>query len=138
MKDGDVYLYGVEGMRWGVRKKREKMGNFSLKKSKVMLGKTPAILYKWTDKNGDKVAEFKTWDWWDGKNISDLEISENYRGKGLSYQLLDYATKKKIGVKNLAVNKTNNIAKHVYDKYGFKVVDQDDDLYYMSLEENYD
>ena len=28
------------------------------------------------------------------KNISDLEISENYKGLGLSYQLLDYATKK--------------------------------------------
>lgn len=97
-----------------------------------MLGKTPAIQYKWSDKSGNPVTEFKTWDWWDGKNVSDLEINEKYRGQGLSYQLLDYAVKK-CGAKNLAVNKNNYIAKHVYDKYGFEITDQDDDMYYMSL-----
>ena len=83
-----------------------------------MLGKTPSIQYKWHTKNGNLVAKFKIWDWWDGKNISDLEISENYKGLGLSYQLLDYATKR-CGAKNLAVNKSNTVAKYVYDKYGF-------------------
>lgn len=98
----------------------------------VMLGKTPSIQYKWHTKNGDYVAEFKIWDWWDGKNISDLEINEKYRGLGLSYQLLDYATKR-CGARNLAVKKSNTIAKHVYDKYGFQVTDEDNAYYYMSL-----
>lgn len=135
MKKDELMHYGVKGMKWGVRKDRTKFGDFSLKKNKVMLGKTPAVHYKWSDKNGKPVAEFKIWDWWDGKNVSDLEINENYRGKGLSYQLLDYAVKK-CGAKNLAVNKTNSIAKHVYDKYGFEVTEEDDNMYYMSLKEN--
>ena len=100
----------------------------------VMLGKTPSIQYIWRTNNGDIVAEFKIWDWWDGKNVSDLEISENYRGLGLSYQLLDYATKR-CCARNLAVKKDNTIAKHVYDKYGFLVTDEDDEYYYMSLSE---
>ena len=134
MVKNELMHYGVKGMKWGIRKDRIKFGDFSLKTNKLMLGKTPAIQYKWTDKKGKLVAEFKIWDWWDGVNVSDLEIHGEYKGKGLSYQLLDYAVKK-CGAKHLAVNKTNNIAKHVYDKYGFEVVDQDDDLYYMTLKE---
>ena len=103
----------------------------------VMLGKTPSIQYKWHTKNGNLVAEFKIWDWWNGKNISDLEIREKYRGLGLSYQLLDYSTKI-CGAKNLAVNKSNAIAKYIYEKYGFQVTDEDDEYYYMSLSEGND
>ena len=108
--------------------------NLDVTTKQMMLGKTPSIQYTWHTKNGDIVAKFKIWDWWDGKNISDLEISENYRGLGLSYQLLDYATKR-CGARNLAVNKNNTIAKYVYDKYGFLVTDEDDEYYYMSLSE---
>lgn len=141
MMDDELKHYGIKGMKWGVRRSKEELNksrknkdlsNFSLKKSKVLLGKTPAMQYKWTDKNKKPVAEFKIWDWWDGVNVSDLEIDKEYRGLGLSYQLLDYATEK-CGAKNLAVRKNNVIAKHVYDKYGFKTVDQDDEMYYMTL-----
>lgn len=72
----------------------KELKNLNITTEQVMLGKTPSIQYKWYTKKGDYVAEFKIWDWWDGTNISDLEISENYKGLGLSYQLLDYATKK--------------------------------------------
>lgn len=75
----------------------KELSNFNMTTKQVMLGKTPSIQYKWHTKNGNYVAEFKIWDWWDGKNISDLEISENYKGLGLSYQLLDYATKRLCG-----------------------------------------
>ena len=98
----------------------------------MMLGKTPSTQYIWRTNNGDVVAEFKIWDWWDGKNVSDLEIREKYRGLGLSYQLLDHATKR-CGAINLAVEKSNTIAKYIYDKYGFRVTDEDDEYYYMSL-----
>lgn len=110
----------------------KELKNLNITTEQVMLGKTPSIQYKWHTKNGNRVAEFKIWDWWDGKNISDLEISENYKGLGLSYQLLDYATKR-CGARNLAVKKINTIAKHVYDKYGFQVTEEDDEYYYMSL-----
>lgn len=86
---------------------------------------------------GEQVAEFKIWDWWDGKNVSDLEITEKYRGLGLSYQLLDYATKT-LKANNLAVKKDNVIAKYVYDKYGFSTADEDDEYYYMSLDKRDD
>lgn len=106
--------------------------NLDMTTNQVMLGITPSIQYTWHTKNGDIVAEFKIWDWWDGKNVSDLEISEKYRGLGLSYQLLDYATKR-CGAINLDVEKNNTIAKHVYEKYGFQIIDEDDTYYYMSL-----
>ena len=112
----------------------EEYRNLNITAKQVMLGKTPSIQYKWHTKNGNLVAEFKIWDWWDGKNVSDLEINEKYRGLGLSYQFLYYATKR-CGARNLAVNKNNTIAKYVYDKYGFLVTDEDDEYYYMSLSE---
>lgn len=112
----------------------KELRNLSITTKQIMLGKIPSIQYKWYTKNGNHVAEFKIWDWWDGKNISDLEINEKYRGLGLSYQLLDYATKR-CGARNLAVKKSNTIAKHVYDKYGFQVIDEDNEYYYMSLDD---
>ena len=106
--------------------------NLDVTTKQMMLGKTPSTQYIWRTDDGDVVAEFKIWDWWDGKNVSDLEIREKYRGLGLSYQLLDYATKR-CGAMNLAVEKSNTIAKYIYDKYGFRVTDEDDEYYYMSL-----
>lgn len=107
------------------------ISDFYLTTNKIMLGEILATQYKWTDKNGNKVAEFKIWDWWDGVNISDFEIYEEYRGKRLSYQLLDYAVNK-CGARNIAVNKTNFIAKHIYEKYGFEIVEQDDNMNYIT------
>ena len=112
--------------------------NLDVTTKQMMLGKTPSTQYIWRTNNGDVVAEFKIWDWWDGKNVSDFEIREMYRGLGLSYQLLDYATKRCDAI-NLAVEKSNTIAKHIYDKYGFQVTEEDDEYYYMSLsKENID
>lgn len=109
-----------------------KLESFRLEISTVMLGKTEGTQYKWFDNTGRPVAKFITFEWWDGKNISDLRVYSRYRNRGYSYQLLDYATKR-LGCKALAVRKGNEIAKHVYDKYGFKVVDQDCDYYYMYI-----
>ena len=116
----------------------KELKNLNMTTKKVMLGDNPSTQYIWRTNNGDIVAEFKIWNWWDGKNVSDLEISEKYRGLGLSYQLLDYATKR-CGAINLAVEKNNTIAKYIYDKYGFRVIDEDNEYYYMSLsKENID
>lgn len=107
--------------------------NLNMTTKHVMLWKTPSIQYTWYTRNGNRVAEFKIWDWGNGKNISDFEISEKYRGLGSSYQLLDYATKR-CGARNIAVKKNNAMAKHVYDKYGFQTTEEDDEYYYMFLD----
>lgn len=38
----------------------------------------------------------------------------------------------KCGARNIAVNKTNFIAKHIYEKYGFKIIEKDDNMNYMT------
>lgn len=51
--------------------------------------------------------------------INNFEIVPSYRGTGLSTQLLDYAVTKK-NADHLWVNEDNTIARHLYEKYGFK------------------
>ena len=51
--------------------------------------------------------------------IHDLEVYYPYKRQGLSYQLLDVATKE-YGGNCLFVKADNKIAIHVYEKYGFK------------------
>lgn len=53
------------------------------------------------------------------KIINNFEVTPEYRGQGLSKDLLDFAVKTK-GADHLWVNDDNKIAKHVYTKYGFK------------------
>ena len=122
----------IKGERRGEVGIIKELRDLNMTTKHVMLGKIPSTQYTWSTSNGDIVAKFNIWNWWNGKNVSDLEISEKYRGLGLSYQLLDYATKR-CGARNLAVSKSNTIAKHVYDKYGFQVTEEDDECYYMSL-----
>lgn len=105
---------------------------FNMTKTKIKLGETKADKYTWTDNKGLKVAQFEVWEWWDGNNLSGFEIFGEYKGKGLSYEFLDYATKN-LGVNNLSVNKENDIAKQTYEKYGFKTTAEDETYYYMSL-----
>ena len=66
------------------------------------------------------------------KMIQAIEISKEYQGKGLSYSILDIDTKE-LGATDLSVNKKNATAIHIYKKYGFKIYDEDDTMYYMSL-----
>lgn len=51
--------------------------------------------------------------------LNNFEVTPDYRGNGLSKQLLDYAVKKK-GADHLWVNDDNHIAMNLYKKYGFK------------------
>ena len=92
----------------------------------------PAIYHAWYSNEGHKVASFIIWTQWDGINLSDLEIEKSFRNLGLSYQLLDYATKE-LGVRCLATEKDNLIAKHIYEKYGFKLIAEDEKCYYFAL-----
>ena len=67
------------------------------------------------------------------KWIVSLEILPKYRGYGLSNQILDFCVKS-MNCKYLSVNKNNELAKKIYDKYGFKVYHEDKTMYYMTLD----
>ena len=92
--------------------------------------------YIWFD-NDNLVAQVGSCEYLDDgtKWIVSLDIMKDYKGHGLSKQILDFATKT-MKCKYLSVDKNNKLAKMIYDEYGFKVYYEDDDLYYMTLEAN--
>lgn len=65
--------------------------------------------------------------------ITAIEISKEYQGNKLSYEILDIDVKE-LGAYELSVNKNNSIAIHVYEKYGFKEYKKDNTMIYMRLE----
>ena len=67
------------------------------------------------------------------KWIQGLEIFGDAKGTGLSKSLLNVAVND-LGATKLSVNKKNTLAKSIYDKYGFKVYDEDATMYYMELD----
>ena len=92
--------------------------------------------YIWFD--GDNlVAMVGSCEYTDDKTkwIVSLEITKNYKGYGLSPQILDYATKT-MKCKYLSVNKNNKLAKKIYDDYGFKVYEESETMYYMTIDSN--
>ena len=84
----------------------------------IIDGKVQAMINT-EDKNGD------IW-------IQGLEIFGESKGKGYIKYLLDIAVND-LRATYLSVNKTNTIAKKVYDKYGFEVYDEDNNMYYMKI-----
>ena len=64
------------------------------------------------------------------KYIQAIEIDKQYQGQGLGRKLLNKLIN--MGAERLSVNKKNIIAKKMYDKQ-FKVVDEDENMYYMVL-----
>lgn len=81
----------------------------------------------WLDRKGNLVAaicvskpdkEYAGQMW-----LTDFEIVKEYRGYGLSKQILDYACKS-CGADALGVAKDNKIARKVYEDYGFKYGNQ--------------
>ena len=76
-------------------------------------------IIKWKDKN-KLVANVTITQYDNGDNfIHDLDVSKEYRGNGLSYQILDIAVKE-FKCNCLFVKADNKIAIHIYEKYGFK------------------
>ena len=65
------------------------------------------------------------------KYIQAIEVSPEYKGKGLGKTLLNELIK--MGATRLSVNKKNTKAKKMYDKL-FKVEKEDKHMYYMVLE----
>lgn len=92
--------------------------------------------YIWFDDN-ELVGMVGSCEYTDDKTkwVVSLEITNQYRGYGLSKQILDYAVKT-MNCKYLSVNKNNKVAKKVYDDYGFKVYQEDNTMYYMTIDKN--
>lgn len=88
--------------------------------------------YMWMDENDKLVCTVGSCQYTDDntKWIVSLEVVPDYRGHGLSEQVLDYAVKT-MKCKYLAVDRDNELAKHVYDKYGFVTYQENDTMYYM-------
>ena len=64
-----------------------------------------------------------------------LKVVKKYRGYGVSNKLFEDGVKK-FGGKELGVFKDNEIAKHLYDSHGFKVVEDKGTYYKMALKED--
>ena len=93
--------------------------------------------YAWFNQQGEMVCHVSSCEYYDDgtKWITSLEIMKKFKGHGLSNQILDYATKT-MNCKYLSVDKNNEVAKYIYDKYGFKVFYEDKKIYYMSIDPN--
>lgn len=91
--------------------------------------------YMWMNRDDKLVCYVGSCEYTDDhtKWIVSLEILPEYKGHGLSKQILDFATKT-MNCKYLSVNKDNKLAKSIYDKYGFKVYTTDDNMYYMTID----
>ena len=63
--------------------------------------------------------------------IQALEVCEDYQSKGIGKQLLQECINK--GATKLSVNKKNEKAINLYKKRNFKVVKEDNTMYYMEL-----
>lgn len=93
--------------------------------------------YMWFNDDDELVCHVGSCEYLDDhtKWIVSLEVLPKYKGHGISTQILDFAVKT-MGCKYLSVNKNNKLAKHIYDKYGFKTYQDDKSMYYMTLESN--
>lgn len=93
--------------------------------------------YIWLDNQGDLVAHVGSCEYNDDhtKWIVSLEVIPKFKGHGLAKQILDYATKT-MHCKYLSVNKKNKLAKSIYDKYGFKVYYENENMYFMTIDPN--
>ena len=90
--------------------------------------------YMWLDNNNKLVCHVGSCEYNDDhtKWIVSLEILPKYKGHGLSKQILYFAVNK-MKCRYLSVNKSNKLAKYIYDQYGFKVYQEDKNMYYMVL-----
>lgn len=68
----------------------------------------------------------------DGRWIQAIEITDKYKGYGLSKQLLDVCVSE-FKATHLSVNKNNNLAYKIYSDYGFKTYNETDTMYFMTL-----
>lgn len=146
--------HGIKGQKWGVRRTPEQLGHKLLKK----LGKshvlTEDVLNQYK-KQHSNLNHLRISDNSDGRifvkdgkvsavinvekmdngvrQIQGMEIFDDFKGKGYSKDLLDYAVKD-LGATELTVRKTNKIALNLYQNYGFETYKDTGYMYFMRLD----
>lgn len=93
--------------------------------------------YLWFDTQNELVCHVGSCEYLDDgtKWIVSLEVLPKFKGHDLSKQILDFAVKS-MNCKYLSVNKNNKVAKYIYDQYGFKTYQDDDNMDYMTIDRN--
>lgn len=93
--------------------------------------------YMWFDSNDELVCHVGSCEYLDDgtKWIVSLEVLPEFKGHDLSKQILDFAVKS-MNCKYLSVNKNNKVAKYIYDQYGFKTYQDDDNMDYMTIDKH--
>lgn len=91
--------------------------------------------YMWFDAQNELVCHVGSCEYLDDgtKWIVSLEVLPKFKGHDLSKQILDFATKN-MNCKYLSVNKNNKVAKYIYDQYGFKTYQDDENMDYMTID----
>lgn len=91
--------------------------------------------YMWFDSQNELVCHVGSCEYLDDgtKWIVSLEVLPKFKGHDLSKQILDFATKN-MNCKYLSVNKNNKVAKYIYDQYGFKTYQDDENMDYMTID----
>ena len=91
--------------------------------------------YMWFDAQDELVCHVGSCEYLDDgtKWIVSLEVLPKFKGHDLSKQILDFAVKS-MNCKYLSVNKNNKVAKYIYDQYGFKTYQDDDNMDYMTID----
>lgn len=91
--------------------------------------------YMWFDSNDELVCHVGSCEYLDDgtKWIVSLEVLPKFKGHDLSKQILNFAVKS-MNCKYLSVNKNNKVAKYIYDQYGFKTYQDDDNMDYMTID----
>lgn len=94
--------------------------------------------YVYTDENDSfvvlvAIGTYKDKKFW----IQPIEVAKEYRGRGLSKQLIDVAVHE-FGSKYLGVFSDNEVAIYIYKKYGFRVYEilkvLDGIAYFMTID----
>lgn len=93
--------------------------------------------YMWFDAQDELVCHVGSCEYFDNgtKWIVSLEVLPKFKGHDLSKQILNFAVKN-MGCKYLSVNKNNKVAKYIYDQYGFKTYQDDENMDYMTIDKH--
>ena len=137
--EDDIEHFGVKGMKWGVRKKRDR--SFRIQKKTTNKGKSSTYIMR---EGRKKVGVAYVDDFDNGSsNVDWISVKKKYRGKGYASKTIDTIIKdaEDRGRKSITLDALTGSpdAVHIYEKAGFKKVKQmidadDPDAWYITME----